>query len=487
MAVVHTVYVSQIVFVSSAGNNGPALTTVGAPGGSASSIISVGAYVSPSMMVADYSMRETPPDGTNYTWSSIGPAADGDRGVDIIAPGGAITNVPTWCLQKSQLMNGTSMSSPNCAGCIALLISALKQRGVAYTSSRIKQAIFNTAKLMPKLSTLTQGSGMIQVTAAYEHLIKFSADKTLDVYYEATMDRVATPRGVYMRQPEETRKKQTFNITVSPKFFPDGVDGAADLETQQARVNFEMKMNLRLGPEQHSLPRQSPAPYVSHPDHLMLMHNGRTFSIEVDPTALESGLYTTQLTGYDATDPDKGALFSFPITIVKPTALPPNEPSPNLGQMNFGPAETYRFFLTPPAGATFMDITVKDCRKAAGDDASSRLMVLHTMQLFPHTPYRDREMQTYLRTTPGSEKVSTVKVEGGVTVEVCLARFWSALGFTELSCDVQVSKPKHERSERSRSQRGDALAQRAHRVLLICSPPDPPSSAASRPPPPRSS
>jgi hypothetical protein len=45
---------------------------------------------------------------TNFVWSSVGPSIDGDFGVDIIAPGGAVTTVPTWTLNKKKVLSRSS-------------------------------------------------------------------------------------------------------------------------------------------------------------------------------------------------------------------------------------------------------------------------------------------------------------------------------------------------------------------------------------------
>jgi tripeptidyl-peptidase-2 len=298
----------NILFVSAVGNNGPALTTVNAPGGMSSCMLGVAAYVSPDMMKADYSMdsntdKEDSLVGTTYTWSSVGPAADGDNGVTVCAPGGAITSVSNWTMQKSMLMNGTSMASPHACGCVALLLSACKAEGIPISPSRIQRAIQNTTQVMPNLSCLQQGWGMIQVDKAFEYLKATKDSTSEDINFQVNLDnRSGNPRGIYLRQPEESATKQTFSIRVSPKFRRvDEVDDAS----QKSRIDFEMQFSVK-----------STASWVSAPDHFMLMNNGRAFKITVDASNLPHGVHTAQVVGSDAEH--KRVMWSVPITVVKP-------------------------------------------------------------------------------------------------------------------------------------------------------------------------
>ena len=83
---------------TSAGNSGPALSTLGAPG-CISAAITVGAYVSPAMMADQYSMLPAEEvAATSYWFTSRGPTPDGYLPT-LCAPGGAIAPVPRHALQ----------------------------------------------------------------------------------------------------------------------------------------------------------------------------------------------------------------------------------------------------------------------------------------------------------------------------------------------------------------------------------------------------
>jgi tripeptidyl-peptidase-2 len=98
------------IVLSSAGNSGPCLTSVSTPGG-ISGIITVGAYATTNMQDAMYSLLDKGEDRP-MTFSSRGPLVDGAAGVDIYAPGAAITSVPEYTQDKAMFMNGTSMACP---------------------------------------------------------------------------------------------------------------------------------------------------------------------------------------------------------------------------------------------------------------------------------------------------------------------------------------------------------------------------------------
>jgi len=408
-----------IVFVSSAGNNGPALTTVGTPGGTSSALLSVAAMVSPAMMAAQYSAlggaqdAASPmalPEGTTYTWSSVGPAADGDRGVAITAPGGAISPVPTWTLNGKQLMNGTSMSSPNAAGCVALILAgAQSATGTKPTPAMLRRALENSSKPIEGVHLLSQGSGMVQVGPSVDWL-KAHASDSPPCGFAVKVNGAA--RGVYLREAAETAAVSTHDVTVSPRWHED--------TPPEVKTALDLHLNLA-----------SDAPWCRAPSHLHMASGGRGFSVVIDPSGLAPGLHCATITGSlppgttSSSSPSAGSLFQVPITVVKPQV--PSVPTVT-EDVTCGLGSVHRYFYAPPQGAAWVDVTINDERDATDPDGSPRLMALHLLQLVPKTPYRDQEAKAFMRLLPGASKTLRLCLEPGLTLEVCAAQYWSTRG-----------------------------------------------------------
>ncbi|KAJ3276748.1 tripeptidyl-peptidase II Tpp2 [Terramyces sp. JEL0728] len=408
------------IFVSSAGNAGPALTTVGAPGGVSSEIISVGAYVNHSMMEAEYAMLDKVPERA-YTWSSRGPALDGDVGVDVFALGAAVTSVPQYTIQKTQLMNGTSMSSPNCAGCVALLVSGLKREKIDYTPYKVKAALKHTAKSIND----PMGVGLVQVEKAWRYLTNTAKDYfPSSLHYTISVAERKDGRGIYLRESYETNSLQELTVKVNPR-FPNAKDPHQNL----SKLGLELQVALEPSED-----------WISAPEYAVLNNAGKDFKVRVDPRNLAPGFHFGTIAGYDANNKSVGALFKVPVTVCKPDtpSISPEGAYVIYEGLKFNSGDIIRHFVQVPANSNFAEVIVS----TKGRKTPGRFIV-HLMQLNPQSPYTKFENeQAYGIETSGVEgEISNYKtfvpVIPNVTLEVCLAQFWSSLDPSSVTIEIK--------------------------------------------------
>lgn len=409
----------HVIFISSAGNAGPALSTVGAPGGSTSGVIGVGAYVTSEMVEAEYGLIESKVGDVPYTWSSRGPSLDGGKDVSIYAPGAAITSVPQYQLKNGQLMNGTSMSSPNACGCISLLVSGLKFEGIAFNPYRIKKAVENTSKDIKDALKV----GFIQVEESYAHLKKNAAELDQDIEFQVKLPTMGGARGIYLRDSvssdseiyAQTSKFVQVPVSVSA-IFRKGDEGQSPL-----KLSYEQRIALI-----------STEPWVQCPDYLLMNSGGRDFQVSVDPRNLKPGLHYAEVQAIDTACPEKGPVFRLPVTVLKPSEIGKKDPEFNFKQI-YAPGYIDRRFVIVPPGASWAKLKIK----ANGPSTPGRLVV-HLYQAIPYIKHTLTEQQWYfslLSDSPIPEK--SFRVDGGTTMEVCSAQFWSSAGTYEIEFDFE--------------------------------------------------
>lgn len=399
-----------VVYVASAGNSGPAMTTAGSPGGTTESMIGVGAAVSKEMAKTLYNVRDPGLD-LQFSWSSRGPVRDGALGVDISAPGAAYSPVPNWLLQKNTMMNGTSMSSPSVAGGVALLISGAKQLDLPHAPELIKRAIKNTAAELEG-EPFEVGAGMARFDRAWTYLSEYGDKLDADVQYYATVNQTGG-RGIYLREPWQLREKHEFTINIDPR-FPKDTDS-------RRQVDFEVRLDVA-----------ATAPWINATGVAFLNANNDGLRVEVDPTGLTPGVHSAAIVLTDADRPERGELVRVPVTVTKPLTV--NDETKRLGfrRLSQQAGEIERVFVEVPEGATWADIVLRRL-----DEDTNRLVVVHGLQLRDEQSFPSIESQGWLTLETRDEKIQSMDVVAGGTLEIALCNYWSNPGTAQYEYDVR--------------------------------------------------
>ncbi len=167
----------DLLVAIAAGNEGPGVSSALTPG-DANEALTVGAYFSPAMWKHLYNL-DVPHEGIPY-YSAIGPRRDGSLAPNLVAPGAAVSTVPTWLKSEYppgyQLREGTSMSAPYAAGAAALLMQSATEAGLSVTARQVKSALEEGARSLGDYQVVEQGHGLIDLPAAWSHLQKMVED-----------------------------------------------------------------------------------------------------------------------------------------------------------------------------------------------------------------------------------------------------------------------------------------------------------------------
>ena len=219
------------IYVTSAGNDGPGVDSVGAPGDGLKAL-SIGAYINSKMWATEYgdypygkNADGSPKDGEGlWYFSANGPTEDGQQKPDFVAPGAAYASFPVH-LGNYEVLQGTSMSSPYVAGAVATLKQAALKDRIPFDYELAREALIQTANHVDGYNRVQEGAGLIDVPAAYEYIRKNFINEVKEVNVTVYHgEKVSGGPGLYVRNEEvpeevtvmvENPTDETKNLTVS--------------------------------------------------------------------------------------------------------------------------------------------------------------------------------------------------------------------------------------------------------------------------------
>lgn len=341
---------------TSAGNEGPGLSTIGLPA-TCESAITVGAYLSSNTARDLYDASL--PRNTLFAFSSRGGETPKP---DIVAPGSALSTVPGF-VDGAARYNGTSMASPQAAGAVALLLSAARQEGLTTHWGMLKRSLIAGAVRVDGLSLVDQGGGLVNVPASWPILRTLARSESAQqvLWYHVETDcpfqSDGTASAAYWRVPGGAPlKPERVNVTVKPIFHPD-----LDPDT---RNNFLRSFSFRS--EADWLEVVTGKDYIrgDHPLTITLQYDGRRLQ--------EPGLYSARVIGSLAGG-DLGGLAAREVylwnTVVVGTPLTvANDFTTSWTARDLPASWVHRYFVDVSAGASALRVRLE----VSGDVGAGR-------------------------------------------------------------------------------------------------------------------
>lgn len=407
-----------IILMTSAGNNGPCLSTLGAPACQSTAFISIGAMFTPRMINAMYGKTTMLSKPTAYTWSSRGPTGFGGHGISICAPGGAITAIPTFRLSGKQLMNGTSMASPNAAGTLAVLCSGLKAAGIEYHPYSIMRALANSSRQLESIEPWARGQGLIQCCDTFNWAVKNKEwmANNFEMQINVPDGRGGLRNCIYARDFEPTRNLRytVFAQAKFPKKYPN-----------EKKIGMEFQLSL-----------VATKPWIKTAGFVMISGTiQRGFQVDIDPNhfSVEDGANYGEIHAILKDSPDLGPLFKVPVTLIKPMTPAAKDTMKFEHEMEAGLIK--RHFVKVPAGATFMKVKYTPLSPETNKSLKYPVYWLQAVQLI-------NGRATHWDAVVGRQQVEknfTLPVRAGKVIELTMAQYSIMPGRTKAGLDISFS------------------------------------------------
>lgn len=329
-----------VLLLTSMGNSGPGINSVGAPAGGPG-LFTVGAMLNRS--TARDAFGATIPNHQVSSYSSRGGLADKP---DVIAPGTSCSTVPPF--ETHDRYSGTSMATPQAAGAALLLAGAAAE---TWPDRPLKGALLARAMKagavpLPGYTRLDQGAGVVNVGNSWDALqrmIEGDEDRTLLGYsietFSPAYDDEKGGAGYwrYGTTLPATAREQRFRI--SP-VFPEAA-------TADQRHAFYRAFNLVSSA--HWLRPAKSSVYIRG-------ESEATVTLRLDPDRLTApGLHSAEVKAFRKGAGRQTAEFTMVVSVIKPvTPGSVSDYTVRMERTTGRAGEVQRQFIQVPAGATAM-------------------------------------------------------------------------------------------------------------------------------------